>query len=84
MMKEINNLKGMLVVGYLIEKMQRFRLPHAAGQRYMPHHCVPCGVQGINNESKINSSVNGRLFVMHARSSSDCQVSVYITSWLKS
>ena len=25
-MKEINNLKGMLVAGYLIEKLQRFRL----------------------------------------------------------
>lgn len=43
-MKEINNLKGMLVAGYLIEKLQRFRLLHAAGQEYMPHHCVPCGV----------------------------------------
>lgn len=43
-MKEINNLKGMLVAGYLIEKLQRFRLLYAAGQEYMPHHCVPCGV----------------------------------------
>ena len=30
---------------------------HAAGQEYMPHHCVPCGVQSINNESKINPSL---------------------------
>lgn len=30
-MKEINNLKGMLVAGYLIEKLQRFRLCSWAG-----------------------------------------------------
>jgi len=23
----------------------------------MPHHCVPCGVQSINNDSKINPSL---------------------------
>ena len=74
----------MLVAGYLIEKMQCFRLPHEAGQGYMPHHCVPCGVQSINNESKINSSLMAGSLLRAQGQVRYCQVSVYITSWLKS
>lgn len=52
-MKEINILKEMLVAGYLTEKCSIFVIGMLLG-RNMPHHCVPCGVQSVNNESKIN------------------------------
>jgi len=44
-MKEINNLKGMLVVGYLVEKMQRFHRLHAAGQEYAISLCSVWGTK---------------------------------------